>query len=294
MRGEQLTIILMCYNEREYIAKTIENILRLKPDNSKLIVGDNSSKDGTDAIICEYLSGRTDVKLIMRNKNIGGLENFNDLCKNVETKYLIFASAHDLWGENYLEVLLSHIEKTPECAIAYAPTTWIDQSGNNLDYASSELPTTGLNATKSFIAISIANQHYLNGIIRTEWLKSTRLNLPILGSYEIWLQELATFGDFDLVSGTTWFRRQNREPKNRLQILQRYQKSLFGDTGNAQRFKFAPGMQYLMSYLFLPIFMQNLNLKQRMSLFREALFIFLRKFPSMLKNDFVYMLSQIR
>lgn len=294
MNGEQLTVILMCYNECEYIEETIKNILRLKPKNSKLIVGDNNSSDGTAEIIKKYLTGKADVKLIMRNQNIGALQNFNDLCKNVETKYLIFASAHDLWGENYFDVLLKHIENTPNCAIAYAPTSWIDQAGNSLDYASSELPTTGLNVTKSFIAISIANQHYLNGIIRTEWLMSTRLNLPILGSFEIWLQELATYGKFDLVTDTTWFRRQNRAPKTRLQILQRYQKSLFGDSIKSQSFKFLPGMQYLMSYLFLPIFMKNLNFKQRMSLFREALFIFLRKFPSIIKNDFVYMVSLIR
>lgn len=284
-----LTIILMCHNEGEYIEQTIDNILAVKPKNTYLIVGDNASTDNTPEILKERLSNRSDVKLILRQENIGALENFNDLCRNVNTEYLIFASAHDLWGDNYIDLLLSYIEKTATCAIAYAPTSWIDESGKTVREVSPEFPTFGLTLTKSFITVSIANQHYLNGVIRTKWLMQTRLNLPILGSFEIWLQELAAFGSFDMVEGTKWFRRKNRAPNNRQQILRRYEKSLFGNHRNAKRFKIFPGTQYILSYLFLPFYIKNINNKEKVGLIREAVFISIRKLPSILINDLKYM-----
>lgn len=289
----KLTIILMCYNEAAHIEKTIANILSQKTDSMSLIIGDNNSTDGSRQILERILKNATNTELIFRPENIGALENFNDLCARVRTEYLIFAGAHDLWSDNYLSSLLLHIEATPTCAIAYAPTKWIGKNDEAQAAISAELPTTGLNLLKRFILISISNQHYVNGIIRTNLLMKTRLNLPIIGSFEVCLQELSSLGTFDLVQGVFWLRRRSREQKTRLQILQRYRNSLFGFRKKGIIFNFFPSLQYLTAYLMLPLRLPSATITERLALMRESVFVVIRKFPRYLIVDLIYITNKL-
>jgi len=139
-----------------------------------------------------------------------------------------------------------------------------------------------------FISLMFANQHYLYGMIRTAAMKKTRLQLEIIGSGEIFLQELAELGYFVLVEGERWYRRQNRGQENSMQRMQRYREILFSTPWNRLRFRCMPMTQMMLCYLSLPFLLKELSIFQRIA-FMSAYPIILGRFAKPLVLDILWL-----
>jgi len=64
---KKLSIIIPCFNERKTIYKIVNKILKLKKLNKEIIVVDDSSKDGSKAII-KNLEKKKLIKAIYHRK----------------------------------------------------------------------------------------------------------------------------------------------------------------------------------------------------------------------------------
>ncbi len=66
----KLTIIIPCFNEREYLTSVIEQIERSPVANREIIVVDDCSTDGTRELIRDALTSRVD-KVVYHDRNMG-------------------------------------------------------------------------------------------------------------------------------------------------------------------------------------------------------------------------------
>lgn len=280
----KLTIGLMIYNEAKYLDKTFESIFSQDVDNFEVVVGNNASTDGSTEIIDKWTAKHPEIIHIKRETNIGALQNWNDIIERARGNYFVLAGGHDLWSPTYIKSLIHYLDNNENAVIAFAQTQWIDEFGNNLSIPTSLLDTSGMQYLAKFVSLMFANQHYLYGALRLSAVKKTRRQLEVIGSGEIFLQELAQYGDFCLVEGERWYRRKNRSEMSPIETLKRYQSILFSNNFNKIRFKLFPHMQMLLLYILLPFHMKNIGLMRRLSMFFASPLI-IRRFIMLLFLD---------
>ncbi len=276
----KVTIGLMVYNEAAYIRETIRSIQQQAFQDFEIVVGDNASTDGSSEIIAELAEQDKRIFHIKRPYNIGALQNWNDIVMQAKGEYFVLAGGHDLWSDNYLESLVDELENNKNAVLAFCKTQWLDGEDNELPIATSILDTSGMTSLGKYVSLMFANQHYLYGMTRVSAIRQTRLQLDILGSGEIYLQELAQLGDFVLVENERWCRRKNRATENTMDRLARYRNVLFTNQWNRRKFKCFPYFQLMMHYLILPFRFRSLPIVKKLGLLTAIPLIFLKYLPA--------------
>ena len=113
-------VICVTYNQKEYIKDALDSFLMQKTNfKFEVLVGDDCSTDGTSEIVAQYAKKYPNIiKHIKRNKNIGSLANFMDLCETVTAKYVAFCDGDDYWtDEHKLQKQYDYMEKNEDVNI---------------------------------------------------------------------------------------------------------------------------------------------------------------------------------
>ncbi len=272
----KITIGLMVYNEEKDLVEAIKSIYEQNFDDMEILIGNNSSTDNSTNIIESYAKKDPRIIHIQRERNIGALQNWNDLVDRSKGEYFILTGGHDKWTVNYLKNLCKELDSNKNAVLAYAKTTWIDKNGNELDRRTTFIDTSGLSFIGKFVSLMFSNQHYLMGLMRTKSIRETRKQLEIIGSGEIFLQELAQLGDFVLVENERWYRREVRDVETTANQLDRYARMLFSNSFTRYRFYVFPHLQMMLVYFSLPFIIKNINWKQRILLLSTYPLIFVK------------------
>lgn len=288
----KVTIGLMVYNEAAYVRETIRSIQQQAFQDFEIVIGDNASTDGSTEIIAELAEQDKRIVHIKRPHNIGAIENWNDIVMQAKGEYFVLAGGHDLWSNNYLESLVDELDNNKNAVLAFCKTQWLDDEDNELPILTSILDTSGMSSLGKYVSLMFANQHCLYGMTRVSAMRNTRLQLDILGSGEIYLQELAQFGDFVLVENERWFRRKNRATEKTLERLTRYRKVLFTNQWSRRKFKCFPYFQLMMHYLLLPFRFKTLPVIKKLGLLTATPLIFFKYLPSIAFVDTRWLLKK--
>lgn len=94
-----LSVCLITYNQVKYIKETIDGVLMQKVNFSwELIIADDCSTDGTREIVLDYKKKYPDfIKLILRETNVGAAQNWLELIKTPNSKYIAYVEGDDYW-----------------------------------------------------------------------------------------------------------------------------------------------------------------------------------------------------
>jgi glycosyltransferase involved in cell wall biosynthesis len=94
-----ITVVLICYNQEDFIADAIRAILNQDYPNTFLVISDDSSSDGTyDAaalVLAEENTGDR-AKLYRTPRNLGLLGNFAFACSKADTDLIVIAAGDDI------------------------------------------------------------------------------------------------------------------------------------------------------------------------------------------------------
>ena len=151
------------------------------------------------------------------------------------------------------------------------------------------IDTSGLPYIGKFVSLMFFNQHPLMGLIRTKDILRTRKQLEILGSGEIFLQELVQLGNFILVENERWYRREVRNEEAAEEQLTRYYNALFSNNYTRYRFLVLPHIQMMIVYLGLPFILKQISWKKRILLLSTYPLIFVKFiFPTFLDIKWLF------
>lgn len=120
----KLSICVVTYNHKDYIAQALDSFLMQKTNfKFQIIVGDDCSTDGTTDILKEYAKKYPDIiKPIFREKNIGGAKNSLEVYSNAKTPYVAICDGDDYWiDENKLQKQVDFLEAHPDYSICFHP-----------------------------------------------------------------------------------------------------------------------------------------------------------------------------
>jgi glycosyltransferase involved in cell wall biosynthesis len=116
-----VSIGLPVYNGERSISKAIAAVLAQSFDNFELIVSDNASTDGTEALCRAFAARDPRVRYIRQPRNLGATGNFRFVLEQARGRYYMWAAADDLRSPDFLSENVAFLETHPEYVASTCP-----------------------------------------------------------------------------------------------------------------------------------------------------------------------------
>lgn len=131
----KLSVIMITYNQEQYIKKAIDSILKQTVLPYEIIIGDDFSTDGTREILLSYKQRYPDlIKLIFQTHNLGIYKNYNSVLKEASGDFFVSLSGDDwIEDEDYFEKIVNFI-KTNNLLMHNKNKEWITIQTNYYTY----------------------------------------------------------------------------------------------------------------------------------------------------------------
>jgi glycosyltransferase involved in cell wall biosynthesis len=129
----KLSVAMITYNHERYIREAIESVLAQEVNfEYEIVIGEDCSTDGTRAIITDFqrrYPGR--IKLLVRERNIGGLRNLESTLTACSGQYLAILEGDDYWTRtDKLQRQTDFLDAHPDCAICCSRVLVFDETGS--------------------------------------------------------------------------------------------------------------------------------------------------------------------
>jgi glycosyltransferase involved in cell wall biosynthesis len=196
-------------NGERFLAEALDSLLSQSYSDFELIISDNASSDGTEAICREYAARDPRVRYYRSQEDVGLANNFNFLFTRARGEYFKWAAADDVHEPDWIARCLAILDQDPTVVLVYARTRFIDENGHPLGGVDPGFNLQSELARERLRCVIYANSwvNAIFGVIRTEALAKTRLlpNYPG-GDYPL-LAELALEGKFVEIQEPLFLRR---------------------------------------------------------------------------------------
>ncbi len=119
-----LSILCITYNHEKFIRQCLDSFVMQKTNfKFKIVIGDDCSTDNTPLIIREYADKYPDLfECILRDKNVGVVENFRNTASKINSKYVAVCEGDDYWTDPYkLQKQVDFLENNPDFSICFHP-----------------------------------------------------------------------------------------------------------------------------------------------------------------------------
>lgn len=111
---KKTAVVILNWNGRALLEQFLPTVLRHSAsENTAVVVADNGSSDDSVQFLCAYFH---EVKLILLDKNYGFAEGYNKAIREVDAEYLVLLNSDVETSENWLALLIEHLDKHPETA----------------------------------------------------------------------------------------------------------------------------------------------------------------------------------
>ncbi len=197
-----ITFAVPVYNGMPYLEQAVESILNQSVPELQLILADNASTDGTQALCERFAREDGRVQYHRHELNMGAAANFNYSLDQAVAPYFKWAAADDVCGEDWAKDSLDALESAgPEAVLAYCWVRWIDEQGETLEEYGQGLPwSQGAPHERLACLLGDPVQSHLFkcspicGVSRTQALRTTEGIGPFGGSDKVTLVEMALRG----------------------------------------------------------------------------------------------------
>jgi len=122
-----VSIGMPVYNGERFITEAIDSILAQTFTDFELIISDNASTDGTEAICNVYAARDSRIRYFRQSKNYGALFNFKFVLNEAQGLYFKWAATDDLLGTK--ETLANLVNSLgPQFQLAIPDVTFVNES----------------------------------------------------------------------------------------------------------------------------------------------------------------------
>lgn len=260
----RVSVGIPVYNGERYIRGAIESILAQDYTDFELLISDNGSTDGTQAI-CEELAARDSrIRYLREPENKGAAWNFDRLPHLARGEYFRWHCHDDLIAPTHLSTCVAALDRAPKSVImVYTGTAQIDEDGNIVRTQAEGLDTRGMppHARYGHFARHLAYVNSLYGLARRDLFLTTRL----LGTYAnadyVLMAELALAGEFWELPGNLFLRRVHSGMSRQANNDQESVAVWFDTSQKGRKLHFSEAR--LFKDLFVAVMRAPLNLKER-------------------------------
>lgn len=100
---ELVSVIMVSYNNKEAIEESIKSVLAQTYQNWELLIEDDQSKDGTIALLMDYLRDDKRLRIYQTTQRRGAGKNRASILGEARGRWVAFMECGDTWKSNKLE-----------------------------------------------------------------------------------------------------------------------------------------------------------------------------------------------
>lgn len=204
---------LPVYNGENYLAMAIESVLAQTFADFELIITDNASTDGTQAICEHYAAMDSRIRYHRNQMNLGAAPNFNLAFDLSRGRYFKWVAHDDLMATEFLEQCITIMEEDSSIALCFSDVLIIDENGHQIDTYEITLDTNTPMAGRRYRSL-LLDWHMcfdVFGLIRSEALRQTP-RMPNYGHGDgVLLARLSLLGRFHKIDAYLFQARRHPE-----------------------------------------------------------------------------------
>jgi glycosyltransferase involved in cell wall biosynthesis len=209
----RLTIGLPVYNGEKHIAEALDALLGQTFEDFELIISDNASTDGTEAICRQFEGQDSRIRYFRQPHNIGMAANHNFVAEQGRGELFKWASHDDLYARDLLRRCVEALDANPHIVLAHSWTAIIDSSGTVTKACEYPLDTASLRAPERFTSMLFdrgGDDYY--GVVRASTLRKSLPQDSYHHADRTIVTRMSLYGPFYQVPDWLYFRRQHAEP----------------------------------------------------------------------------------
>jgi len=219
----KVSIGVPVYNGEAFLRRTLDCLLVQTFEDFEIIVSDNASTDGTEAICRDYVKRDSRIRYDRLPNNLGANRNFNRLVALSRGAYFKWAAADDYCRPEFLAAMVRVLDEKPDVVWCHSQSGKIDSYDRVLQIDDPD--AEGLSHTTQ---AGLPRRHYDSpdvyrryagvilgpswcadcfGLIRRCALDQTQLFPACYGSEKVLLGQLALIGKYHEVPETLFYQR---------------------------------------------------------------------------------------
>ena len=203
-------------NRAAYLPEAVESLLSQSFRDFSLVMVDDGSTDGTEGVAQSIAARDARVRYVrfrQRRGMVAAWREAFDQATRDGARYFAWASDHDRWHPQWLEMLFATLEHSPEVVLAYPLTQRIDPAGVPLAKPARQFDTSGIQDRdkrwRRFIhSDAVAAGDIVYGLMRTSAIRDAGVFREVLCPDRLLLAELTLRGQIRQVPEVLWYRRQ--------------------------------------------------------------------------------------
>ena len=131
-----VSIIMPFYNAAQYLPDTLRSLAWQTVRGFELIAVDDASADSSVELVTAFAEEHADipVQLVRSEENVGNCSARNIGLQHARGRYICLIDADDLYAEDYVELLSTHIRKTDADFVFCGYDKLYDAEGKTIPY----------------------------------------------------------------------------------------------------------------------------------------------------------------
>ena len=209
----RVSVGLAVFNGERYLEEAVRSILSQTFEDFELILSDNASTDGTEAICRRFAKQDPRIRYYRYPTDIGGANNENRTFELSRGLYFRWAAHDDVCAPDLIAKCVAVLDDAPDVVICYSQVVEIDEHGTRgrlISRNNAASPEPYERFARIASSKDFCEETY--GLIRSEVLRKTRLQQNYTASDRTLLCELALYGRFHEIPEPLFFKRFH--PKN--------------------------------------------------------------------------------
>lgn len=119
----KVSILVLTYNQEHSVRKTLDSILSQETEYEfEIIIGDDSSKDGTRKICQEYMERHSKIiRMTPMHDNYGVVRNWYECFRISKGEYVMECAGDDWWHNKHkIQIQVDYMEKNVDLVLSYS------------------------------------------------------------------------------------------------------------------------------------------------------------------------------
>jgi glycosyltransferase involved in cell wall biosynthesis len=211
-QAPRVSIGLPVRDGARYLRGTLDAIRAQTFTDFELIVADNASTDGTEAICRAHAAADSRVRYVRHATNLGVARNFNLTFEHARGRYFKWAADDDVIAPEFLARCVAELDRDPGVVLCHAQTRIIDEHGTVVgDYTYPPRHASAARPSRRLRDVLAEDRWCFEvfGVIRAETLRATRGLDRYVGSDRVLLADLALRGRFAIVPESLFLNRDH-------------------------------------------------------------------------------------